>query len=311
MNLLKLSHLHKGAFYVFLSAAGFSVKAILAKLAYEAGADVITILFLRVLFAAPLFMLLAYWNAQHQKDAKNLSRNEILSLLGLGLLGYYLSSLMDFTGLTYISASLERIILFSYPTLVVVFTALFFRSSLKKNDYIALALTYLGIVVIFSEEMTQSTLIPAQTLITGSVLIFGSAFTYAMYLIGSGFIIPRIGAMRFTAYSMLIATFAIFIHYFIVKGFTFPAYDNPIIWYGIAMAIISTFMPAVCLAEGIKLIGSEKSSVISTIGPVSTIVLANIVLGETMTWIQIAGTFVVLIGVLIITLNKGKKIKKD
>ena len=307
MNLLKLSHLHKGAFYVFLSAAGFSVKAILAKLAYEAGADVITILFLRVLFAAPLFMLLAYWNAQHQKDAKNLSRNEILSLLGLGLLGYYLSSLMDFTGLTYISASLERIILFSYPTLVVVFTALFFRSSLKKNDYIALVLTYLGILVIFSEEMTQSTLIPTQTLITGSVLIFGSAFTYAMYLIGSGFIIPRIGAMRFTAYSMLIATFAIFIHYFIVKGFTFPAYDNPIIWYGIAMAIISTFMPAVCLAEGIKLIGSEKSSVISTIGPVSTIVLANIVLGETMTWIQIAGTFVVLIGVLIITLNKENK----
>jgi drug/metabolite transporter (DMT)-like permease len=307
MNLLKLSQLHKGAFYVFLSAAGFSVKAILAKLAYQAGADAVTILFLRVLFAAPLFLLLAFWNAQHNKDAKKLSKNEILGLLVLGLIGYYLSSLMDFFGLTYVSASLERIILFSYPTIVVVFTALFFHSTLRKNDYIALFLTYAGILVIFSEEMTQSVLIPTQTLVTGSVLIFGSAFTYAMYLIGSGFIIPRIGAMRFTAYSMLIATFAIFVHYFVVKGFTFPAYDNPIVWYGAAMAIVSTFMPAVCLAEGIKLIGSEKSSVISTIGPVSTIVLANIVLGETMTWIQIAGTLVVLAGVLVITLNKEKK----
>lgn len=307
MNLPKLSKLHQGAIYVFISAAGFSVKAILAKLAYKAGADVATILFLRVLFAAPLFIALAFWNAQHQKDAHALSKNEIVGLLCLGLIGYYLSSLMDFSGLTYVSASLERIILFSYPTLVVIFTAVFFHSTLKRNDYIALFLTYAGIFVIFSEEMTQSTLIPTQTLLTGGLLVFGSAFTYAMYLIGSGYIIPRIGAMRFTSYSMLIATFAIFVHYFVVKGFTFPAYDSPIVGYGIAMALISTFMPAVCLAEGIKLIGSEKSSVISTVGPVSTIVLANIVLGETMTWIQIAGTFVVLIGVLIITLNKEKK----
>lgn len=308
MNLLKLSQLHKGAFYVFLSAAGFSIKAILAKKAYEAGADAITILFLRVLFAAPLFLLLALWNnAQHRVEEKKLSSKEIIGLMALGLIGYYLSSLMDFEGLTYVSASLERIILFSYPTMVVVFTALFFHSRLNTQDYWALFLTYAGIVFIFSEEINQSTLIPSSTLISGGTLIFGSAFTYAMYLIGSGFIIPRIGAMRFTAYSMLIATSAIMIHYLVVKGWIFPALDNPVVWYGIAMALVSTFMPAVCLAEGIKLIGSEKSAVISTIGPVSTIILANIVLGETMTWIQAIGTIVVMIGVLIITLNKEKK----
>jgi len=308
MNFVKLSQLHKGALFVFISAAGFSVKAILAKKAYEAGADAITILFLRVLFAAPLFLLLALWNnAQHRIEEKKLTQKEILGLIALGLIGYYLSSLMDFVGLTYVTASLERIILFSYPTMVVIFTAIFFRSTLTKKDYFALLLTYAGILFIFSEEMKQSSLIPMSSLITGGTLIFGSAFTYAMYLIGSGFIIPRIGAMRFTAYSMLIATFAILCHYTIVKGFVFPALDDPIIWYGLAMAIFSTFMPAVCLAVGIKLIGSEKSSVISTIGPVSTIVLANIVLGETMTWIQIGGTMVVLIGVLIITLNKEKK----
>ncbi len=308
MNFIKLSQLHKGALFVFISAAGFSVKAILAKKAYEAGADAITILFLRVLFAAPLFLLLALWNnAQHRIEEKKLTTREIISLLTLGLIGYYLSSLMDFEGLTYVTASLERIILFSYPTMVVIFTAIFFRSTLTKKDYLALFLTYAGILFIFSEEMKQSTSIPVPTLITGGTLVFGSAFTYALYLIGSGFIIPRIGAMRFTAYSMLIATFAILLHYTIVKGFVFPALDDPIIWYGLAMAIFSTFMPAVCLSEGIKLIGSEKSSVISTIGPVSTIVLANMVLGETMTWLQIAGTIVVLIGVLIITLNKEKK----
>ena len=118
MNLLKLSHLHKGAFYVFLSAAGFSVKAILAKLAYEAGADVITILFLRVLFAAPLFMLLAYWNAQHQKDAKNLSRNEILSLLGLGLLGLALLGLGVLgLGLLELELGLVGVVLFGFGVL--------------------------------------------------------------------------------------------------------------------------------------------------------------------------------------------------
>ncbi len=308
MNLLKLSQLHKGAFYVFLSAAGFSVKAILAKKAYEAGADAITILFLRLLFAAPLFLLLALWNnAQHRIEEKKLSTQELLGLIALGIIGYYLSSLMDFEGLTYVSASLERIILFSYPTMVVIFTALFFQSRLNTQDYWALFLTYAGIIFIFAEEMNQSTSISSSTLISGGTLIFGSAFTYAMYLIGSGFIIPRIGSMRFTAYSMLIASFAVISHYLMVKGWVFPSLDHPIIWYGIAMALISTFMPAVCLAEGIKLIGSEKSAVISTIGPVSTIILANIVLGETMTWVQIAGTMVVLIGVLMITLQKEKK----
>jgi drug/metabolite transporter (DMT)-like permease len=308
MNLLKLSKLHKGAFYVFLSAAGFSVKAILAKKAYAAGADAITILFLRVLFAAPLFLLLAWWNnAQQRSEEKKLQPAEIIGLLLLGLIGYYISSLFDFVGLTMVSASLERIILFSYPTLVVIFTALFFQSRLNSKDYWALLLTYAGIVFVFSEELEQSTSFSHDQLMTGGMLIFGSAFTYAMYLIGSGFIIPRIGAMRFTAYSMLIATFAILCHYFIVKGWTFPSLHDPIIGYGIAMALCSTFMPAVCLAEGIKLIGAEKSAVISTIGPVSTIVLANMMLGETMTWIQIAGTLVVLVGVLIITLQKEQK----
>ncbi|MDB5256085.1 MAG: permease, superfamily [Chitinophagaceae bacterium] len=303
----KPTNLHQGAFYVFISAAGFSIKAIFAKKAYEVGADPITLLFLRLLFAAPLFLLLAYWNATHNSGERRISKKEILSLIGLGILGYYLSSLMDFVGLSYISASLERIILFSYPTIVVLLTALFFRSSLDRKDYLALLITYLGIFIVFSEELKQSVLVPMETLITGGTLVFGSACTYALYLIGSGFIIPRIGAARFTAYSMLIATVTMMLHYLLAKGITFPSYDNPIIWYGLAMAIFSTFMPAYFLSKGIKLIGSERSSVISTIGPVSTIVLANIVLGETMTWVQVGGTLIVIAGVLIISLKTKKE----
>ncbi len=303
----KPSNLHQGAFYVFISAAGFSVKAIFAKKAYEVGADPVTLLFVRMVFAAPLFLLLGYWNATHNSDEKALRKKEILALMGLGILGYYLSSIMDFIGLSYISASLERIILFSYPTLVVILTALFFRSSLDRKDYLALLITYLGIFVVFSEELKQSVSIPMETLITGGTLVFGSACTYALYLIGSGFIIPRIGAARFTAYSMIIATLTITVHYLLVKGPTFPSHDNPIIWYGLAMAVFSTFMPAYFLSKGIKLIGSERSSVISTIGPVSTIVLANMVLHESMTWIQIVGTLVVIAGVLMISLKTKKE----
>ncbi|MDB5273631.1 MAG: permease, superfamily [Chitinophagaceae bacterium] len=307
MSAFKLSNLHQGAFYVFISAAGFSVKAIFAKKAYLFGADPITLLFLRLLFAAPLFLLLAYWNSTHNKNEQPLKRKELFILLLLGFIGYYLSSLMDFIGLSYISASLERIILFSYPTIVVLLTALFSRSTLQRRDYMALFITYAGMILVFSEEMGQSVLIPTATLITGGSLIFGSAFTYALYLIGSGYIIPRIGAARFTAYSMLIATFAILLHYIIARGMAFPSFDDPIIRYGLAMAIFSTFLPAYFLSKGIKLIGSERSSVISTIGPVSTIVLANIVLGETMTWLQILGTLVVMGGVLMISLKQHKE----
>jgi drug/metabolite transporter (DMT)-like permease len=307
MNVFSPSNLHRGTFYVFISAAGFSVKAILAKKAYEIGADAITLLFLRLLFAAPLFLLLAYWNSTHNPTEKNLTKKDMLSLLALGLLGYYLSSLMDFVGLTYISASLERIILFSYPTIVVLLTAIFFKSTLDLKDYLALLITYAGIFFVFSEEMDKSLLIPTDTLVTGGTLIAGSALAYALYLMGSGFIIPKIGAARFTAYSMLIATIAIVVHYFVARGFVFPSYDNPIICYGIAMAVFSTFLPAYFLSQGIKLIGSERSSVISTIGPVSTIVLANIVLGETITLVQIGGTLVVIAGVLIISLKTKKK----
>jgi drug/metabolite transporter (DMT)-like permease len=301
------SQLHQGAFYVFISAAGFSIKAIFAKKAYEMGADPITLLFLRLIFAAPLFLLLAYWNATHNNNEKKISRIEILSLMGLGILGYYLSSLMDFVGLSYVSASLERIILFSYPTIVVILTALFLGSSLHRRDYMALLITYAGIFLVFSEELKQSVLIPMEHLITGGSLIFGSACTYALYLIGSGFIIPRIGAARFTAYSMLIAAATMSLHYVMAKGMTFPAYDDPIIWYGIAMAIFSTFMPAYFLSKGIKLIGSERSAVISTIGPVSTIILANIMLGETMTGLQVGGTLIVIAGVLMISLKTTKE----
>lgn len=304
---MKPSNLHQGAFYVFISAAGFSLKAIFAKKAYEVGADPITLLSLRLLFAAPLFLLLAYWNATHNTSEKKISSLEILALMGLGILGYYLSSLMDFVGLSYISASLERIILFSYPTIVVVLTALLFRSSLDRKDYLALGITYLGIFIVFSEELKQSVLIPEKVLLTGGTLIFGSAFTYALYLMGSGYIIPRIGAARFTAYSMLIATATMLLHYLLAKGIVFPSFNNPIVWYGIAMAIFSTFMPAYFLSKGIKLIGSERSSVISTIGPVSTIVLANIILGETMTWIQVVGTLIVIAGVLMISLKTKKE----
>ncbi|MDF2457205.1 MAG: permease, superfamily [Cytophagaceae bacterium] len=303
----KLSNLHQGAFYVFISAAGFSIKAIFAKKAYEVGADPVTLLFVRMLFAAPLFLMLGYWNATHNSDEKKLTKKETLALIGLGILGYYLSSIMDFVGLSYISASLERIILFSYPTIVVILTALFFRSSLDRKDYLALLITYVGIFVVFSEELKQSIRIPMETLITGGTLVFASACTYALYLIGSGFIIPRIGAARFTSYSMIIATLTITVHYLLVKGPTFPSRDNPILWYGLAMAVFSTFMPAYFLSKGIKLIGSERSSVISTIGPVSTIVLANMVLHESMTWIQIGGTLVVIAGVLIISLKTKKE----
>ncbi|MFN8415993.1 MAG: DMT family transporter [Cytophagaceae bacterium] len=285
-----------------ISAACFSTKAIMTKLAYQAGADAILVLFLRLLFALPFYIVLAYY--YQKKSSTSLTTKDWIFVLILGWIGYYLSSLFDFIGLQYVPASLERLILFTYPTLTVVFYSILFKSKLQRKDYIGLALTYIGIGIIYigNDEFNNP------DIIFGSILIFLCAITYALYLVGSGQLIPKIGAQRYTAYAMLSSTLAIFLHKFIDTGI--PSFQNiptNIIWLGVALAIVATVIPSVTLAESIKLIGTEKSSIMATLGPVITIILANIVLEEPYSLRQFLGTLFILSGVYLV----GKISKKE
>jgi len=287
-----------GVFLGICSAACFSTKAIMVKFAYMYGADTVFILFLRLFFSLPLYIILAY--VYSRKASTPISKSQWIWIVLLGFIGYYLSSLFDFIGLTYISASLERLILFIYPTLIVVLNTILFGSKLQRKDYLALILTYIGIFFIYLGN-TEST---TENLIKGSILVFACAFTYAFYIVGSGKMIPQIGAQRYTAYAMIVSTIAVIIHQGTANGI--PDFSNTsgtIIFIGMAMAVVATVIPSLTLAQSIKLIGTEKSSIIATLGPVFTIALANIYLHEPFTIRQGIGTVFIITGVWIV----GKK----
>lgn len=285
---------------VVISAIGFSAKAIMVKLAYGYHVDAITLLALRMAFAMPLFLALAIWSGN---GATRLARQDWIAVTLLGLFGFYLANTLDFLGLEFISAGLERLILFLYPTMVLVLSALFFGRRITRAEILALALSYLGIALAFAHDMASQ----QENIVLGSVLIFGSALAYAFYLMGSGQIIARIGAMRFAAYVMLVAGMANILQFVVTHPVS--ALELPIRVYelSIAMAIVSTVLPTMLLAAGIRRIGAHSASLIGTVGPVTTIALAYVFLNEPVSMMQILGSCLVLAGVLIVSLKQGNK----
>ena len=287
-----------GIAFSLLAAIGFSAKAILVKLAYVYPVDTVTLLALRMGFALPVFLFMSIWLRARQ-DSVPLNRKDWFAVVTLGLLGYYLSSLLDFLGLQYISASLERLILFLYPTLVIVLSALFFGHKISRRAVLAIILSYTGIILVFLHDMST----PQKGLLLGSLLVFASTFTYALYLIGAGQTIAKIGAMRFMAYAMTVACLATLLQFFVIHPFTMIRLPYQVYELGIAMAIFSTILPGLFLAAGIRRIGSGNASLVGSIGPVATIFMAYSILGESISALQIAGSMLVLAGVLTISLN--------
>lgn len=289
-----------GALYAFIAAVAFSAKAILVKLAYVYSVDAVTLLTLRMLFALPFFIVMAVWAARRE-SAVNITRRDWGVLALLGVLGYYLASLLDFIGLLYISASLERLVIFLYPTLVVVLSAVYFKRRITGHVAVALLLSYTGIALVFAHDVN----LDQKDIILGGALVFTSILVYAIYLIGSGGIIARLGSARFTGYAMTISCAVVSVHFGVVNPVT--ALVQPMQVYGLAlaMAIFSTVLPALLLSEGIRRIGVDKTSVIGSIGPVATLVLAYLFLGESMSTMQMFGAVLVLTGVLFVSLQKG------
>jgi drug/metabolite transporter (DMT)-like permease len=288
-----------GFLLTFTGAVLFSTKAIIVKSAFaDIHTDALTLLMLRMLCALPFYAASLFFTHQNQQN-ETLTKKQWLQLILLGLFGYYLSSWLDFEGLQYVSAGLERLILFLYPTFVVLINTFFFRQKITGTQKTALALTYTGIGIAYFGELSADTSNP--NFFWGSLLIFICAVTYAVYLVGSGKLIPRIGASRFTVYSMLIATVCVFIHFVFKNNWTSLQQGGNRLWgYSILLGIIATVIPSFLFSAGMKRIGSNNVAIISSIGPVSTIVQAHFVLGEKIFALQIAGTILVIAGVLLI-----------
>lgn len=301
----KQSYFIGGFIICLLGAICFSSKAIFVKLAYrETDVDAVTLLALRMIFSLPFFLVSAGMASSKSSNVK-FSLKQWVAVAIIGALGYYVSSLLDFLGLQYISAGIERLILFIYPTLVLLMSSVLFKEKIKRTQWLAVAITYAGLILAFFAEadIYESS---THDLYLGGFLIFTCAITYAMYIVGSGRMIPVIGAAKFNSYAMSFACIAVLIHFFVTSDSSLINLEPLVYVYSAAMALFATVIPSYLISEGIKRIGSDNAAIVSSVGPVSTIIQANIFLYEPILAVQIAGTILILVGVLIIGRSKKR-----
>ncbi len=294
-----------GPVYAAVGVLGFSFKAILIKLAYAdyPPIDAVTLLALRMIYSAPFFVAMAWW-ASRRPGARPFTRGDWTSLAWLGFIGYYLASLVDFMGLKYISAALERLVLFLYPTIVVLLSAWWEGRPITRRILLALVISYAGIALVFVHDL-NFTGDPA-ALLTGGALVLASAFLYAVYLVRAAGVIARIGSLRFISWAMLASTVFVLLQFGLTRSPALLGVPASIHGISLAMAIFSTVLPTWLIAEAIRRIGSNAASLVGSIGPVFTIGLGAMILGEPVYAIQLAGAALVLFGVTLVTLRRGR-----
>jgi len=296
------STLIKGITIGVIGAICFSTKAIFVKLAYrESPVDSITLLALRMLMSLPFFAISALYASSKDNNQK-FSGLQWFYVALVGCLGYYVSSYLDFQGLQFISAGIERLVLFIYPTIVLLISAFFLKKRITQIQWLAVVITYCGLMIAFWGEASFQQV--NDEFIVGSALIFGCAITYAIYIVGSGQLIPSIGAAKFNSYAMTFAAIGVLIHYFVFSTGSLLNQPTLIYVYSGLMAIVSTVIPSYLVAESIRRIGSGNTAIVASIGPVSTILQAYFFLQEPIHALQIVGTILIIGGVLLISQRK-------
>jgi drug/metabolite transporter (DMT)-like permease len=293
-----------GAACAIVGVLGFSFKAVLVKLAYAAGpVDTTTLLALRMAYSAPLFAVMAWW-AGRAGGVRPLERRDWAMLLALGFVGYYLASLLDFLGLKYITVSLERLILFVYPTIVVLLSALVLHRPVTRRAMAALVVSYAGIAIAFFGDVRAGG--DTTATLAGSALVFAGACSYAVYLVGASRSIARLGSLRFVAWAMLVSTLFVGTQFVVMRPLAALAVTPRVHLLSALMAVFSTVLPTWLIAESIRRLGASTASLIGTLGPVFTIGLGVLILDEPLAAPQIIGAALVLGGVALVTLRPGR-----
>lgn len=284
-----------------LAVAGvvfFSLRPIFIKLAYGYATDPVTLLALRMVFSLPFFLGAALW-VREGAAHRPLARRELASVIGLGLLSYYAASFLDFLGLQYVSAGLGRLLQFTYPTIVFVLSAALFGKQATARELAALALTYGGLLLVFAPSIESA----QRDFWLGAALVFAGALCYAVYLAAGAEVIARVGSVRFTAYAMSAASAACIVQFFLLRPLAALELPAPVYGYAIAMAVVSTAIPAFMISEALKRVGANTVAVVGAVGPVTTIAFGWLGLDEPITPLQVAGAALVLIGVVGISLR--------
>lgn len=279
-----------GFVFAALGAVAFSGKAIIVKLAYRHGVDAVTLIMYRMLFSLPMFLLLSWWAG---RDKAALTRRDWLAVTGLGISGYYLASFLDFAGLQYITAGLERLILYLNPTLVLALGVVLFKQKVTRRQLISLAVSYCGVLLVFGHEVT----LLGSNVALGAALVFGSVVSYAVYLIYSGEEVKRLGALRLTGLATSIACVLCIAQFFLLRPVSAMAVAPEVIWLSVLNAVACTFCPVLLVMLAIERIGASMATQVGMFGPLSTILMGVVILGEPFTMWIAAGTVLVLAGI--------------
>jgi drug/metabolite transporter (DMT)-like permease len=287
-----------GLMLAALGSIAFSAKAIIVKLAYRHGVDAVTLIMLRMLFALPFFLMIAWWTGRPRRGVAppTLSKADVLGVLGLGFTGYYLASYLDFTGLAFISASLERLILYLNPTLVLLLGFLLYGRRITRPQALGMAISYGGVLLVFGHEATLA----GPDAAMGAFLVFLSAVSYAVYLSYSGELVKRLGSLRLVGLATSVACFLCIAQFAVLRPVhSVLALAPQVIWLSVLNAVLCTVVPVLLVMMAIERIGSTLAAQMGMLGPLSTITLGVLLLGEPYSAWVVAGTLLVLTGVFV------------
>ena len=272
----------------------FSCKAIVAKLLYRYHIDAVTLIAFRMIFSLPVFAAIGWWQ---MRKGPPLTKADRWRLVGLGLIGYYLSSFLDFLGLQYISVGLERLILFLTPTFVLLMSIIYLKQHISRKQWLALCISYAGIVLVFLHDLTGG----ASNVALGSMLVLGSATSYAVYLLFTGEMVKRLGSLRLVSYAMCVSSVACIAQFFALRPAALLIQPAPVYWLSLLNGLFCTVMPVFMTMIAVARIGAGTASQAGMIGPVSTLFLGALILGEPVTSWQLAGTALVLAGIYLLS----------
>ena len=275
-----------------LGAISFSAKAIIVKLAYRHGVDAVTLIMYRMLFALPFFLTMAWWTSRGKPA---LTRREGLSVFGLGVTGYYLASYLDFSGLNYISASLERLILYLNPTLVLLLGLVLYKRPISRLQLLGMAISYAGVLVVFGHEVNLS----GEGVALGALLVFLSAASYAIYLSFSGELVQKLGSLRLVGWATSVACVLCIAQFLVMRPMSAALVAPEVLWLSLLNATLCTAVPVVLVMMAIERIGAGLAAQAGMIGPVSTLLMGIFILGEPLTVWVAAGTALVLLGIYV------------
>ncbi len=283
-----------GLLLAVLGSIAFSGKAIIVKLAYRYGVDAVTLIMYRMLFALPIFAVMAWW-ASRGKDA--LTKKDWLGVLWLGVTGYYLASFLDFAGLAYITASLERLILYLNPTLVLLLGLVLYRRRISALQIIGMAVSYCGVVLVFAHEIT----VLGSNAAWGALLVFLSAISYALYLVYSGEMVQRLGALRLVGLASTVACLCCILQFLVLRPLGAADVAPQVLWLSLLNATLCTVAPVLMVMMAIERIGASLTAQTGMIGPISTILMGVLILGEPFTVWVAAGSVLVISGIFVFT----------